>query len=229
MREMSLKNYIIAGIITFLIFTVGILLGISLSGKRVSFSEEQMGMQKIELDSLQLQYLLIDQMGAKSNCAAISTALDQKISELSILGSRIEKFSRDMNFDEAEFMALRREYTLAQIRYWLFADRSRKICSSDTVSVLYFYSNEDECFGCSTQSRILTHLKGKFNDRLLVFSIDSSLAQEPLVPLLKQTYNITKFPSIVIGDDPFYGLVEEDSLSMQLCSRYSKKPESCEP
>lgn len=227
MRQMSLKNYIIAGVITLLIFSVGILLGISLSGKRVSYSEGEINAQKLELDSLQLQYLFIDQMGDKSNCAVISVALDQKINELAILGSRIEKFSRDVNFNEQEFNALKREYTIAQIKYWLYADKSRKICSSDTVSVLYFYSNEDECFGCSTQSRILTHLKGTFNDRLLVFSIDGSAVQEPLVPMLKQTFNITKYPSLIIADDSYSGLVEEDELSRQLCSRYNQKPEAC--
>ena len=227
MRQMSVKNYVVAGIITLLVFVTGLMLGLTTSDKRVSFSEEQINQHRLELDSLQLQYLFIDQEDAKSNCAAISLALEENVKKLAVLGDKIETFSKDINFNEKEFDTIKREYILSQIRYWLISNKAKQICSTDTISVLYFYSDEDECFGCSTQSRILTHLKGRFKDRLLVFSIDASFVQEPLVPILRQTYNVTKFPSLVIDDDAFYGLMEEDELSAQLCNRYVNKPEGC--
>lgn len=227
MRQLSTKNYVIAGIITLLVFVTGILLGLSLSDKRVSFAEEQIGLQKLEIDSLQLQYLFIDQMNAKSNCAAISLALENNVKKLAVLGQKIESYSNDVNFNEKEFDQQKREYVLAQIRYWLLAGKSKSICSTEAVSVLYFYSNEEECFECSTQSKVLTHLKGKFKDKLLVFSIDSSFVQEPLVPILRETYNITKFPSLVVDNNVHYGLVEEEELSKELCSMYTEKPSGC--
>ncbi len=227
MRQISIRNYIVAGIITLLVFVTGIMLGVTTSESRVSFSEEQISIHRLELDSLQLQYLFIDQQNAQSNCAAISLALEDNVKKLAVLGDKIETFSKDINFNEKEFDTLKREYVLAQIRYWLIAEKAKKICSTDTVSVLYFYSNEEECFDCSTQSRILTHLKGTFKDKLLVFSIDSSFTQEPLVPILRHTYNITKFPSLAIEGEPLYGLVKEEELSKKLCSIYVNKPEGC--
>lgn len=227
MREISLKNYIVAGIITLLVFITGLMLGLTTSDKRVSSSEQQINQHRLELDSLQLQYLFIDQQKDKSNCAAISFALEENVKKLAILGDKIESYSEDINFNELEFNFLKREYTLAQIRYWLVAKKAKQICSTDAVSVFYFYSNEADCFGCSTQSRILTHLKGQFKDKLLVFSLDSSFLQEPLVPILRQTYNIIQFPSIVIEDDTLSGLVEEEELTSELCKRYEIKPSGC--
>lgn len=227
MREMSIKNYLVAGFITLLVFITGLLVGITTSDKRLSFSEEQINQHRLELDSLQLQYLFMDQQGTKSNCAAISLTLEENIKKLSVLGEKIGRYSENVNFNEQEFNFVKREYLLAQIRYWLLAQKAKQICNTDALTVLYFYSDEAECFECTTQSRILTHLKGMFKDKLLVFSLDASFLQEPLVPILQQTYNVTRFPSVVVEDKSFYGLVNEDELTEELCSRYMAKPEVC--
>ena len=57
-RSISLERYIIAGVITFLIFTLGLSLGFVLDQKRVSWIEETSNEQELDYKSLQLQYLL---------------------------------------------------------------------------------------------------------------------------------------------------------------------------
>lgn len=229
MREMHKRNYLAAAVITFLLFGMGLLLGIFLSGERLDYSKQQLQQQRLELDSLQMQYQFINSFNLKGNCAAIDKTFEVNVKNLIDLGSKIEKYSADVNFNVEEFNNLKREYALAQLRYWLLARKAEETCNRDIVSVIYFYSDEDACFSCSTQSRILTHMKGKLENKLLVFSMDAAFTIEPMVTILKESYNITEFPSLVIGDDLFTGLQTEEQLLKEFCLRFLEKPELCQP
>lgn len=227
MRELSKNKYLIAGIATFLLFGLGLALGVLLSGQRIDYSSEQIQQQQLELDSLQMQYQFINSLDFKNNCAAITKTFEVNVKSLINLGNKIEKYSSDVNFDADEFNSLKREYTLAQLRYWFLTKKAKEACGTDVVSVIYFYSNEADCFSCSTQSRILTHLKGIFENKLLIFSFDGSFENEPMIPIMEESYNITSYPSLVIDDDVFQGLSTEQDLLKELCSRYKEKPASC--
>ena len=118
MRQISIRNYIVAGIITLLVFVTGIMLGVTTSESRVSFSEEQISIHRLELDSLQLQYLFIDQQNAQSNCAAISLALEDNVKKLAVLGDKIETFSKDINFNE--YPSIKSSYNLLVLMTMFF-------------------------------------------------------------------------------------------------------------
>jgi len=216
-----------AGIITLSIFIIGILVGVTMSEKRVAYGDEQMIEQKMELDSLQLQYAFIDQANLVNHCAALSTAIDENVKKLGIIGDKIQTFSSDINFDEEEYDRLKREYVLSEMRFWLFAKKSQEICKKDVASIIYFYSNEADCFDCGAQSKVLTYLKEQLQDRLLIFSIDTSFKGEPLIGMLKEAYGIESYPSLLINDELHPGLVDEEDLRSMLCKIYEDKNGVC--
>lgn len=226
-REASKKNIAIAATITLSIFIIGILVGSAISGKRVAYGEKQIKEQKMELDSLQLQYAFIDQAKMENHCAALSSALEENVKELGVTGSKIEAYSADMNFDEEEYKMLKRDYLLSELRFWMFAKKAKELCSKDVTSIIYFYSNEESCFDCSTQAKILTYLKEELKDRLLVFSIDSSFTGEPLIDMVKQAYDVKEFPSLLVNDKIYKGLVTEEELRSVLCETYENKEGVC--
>src|SRR3989338_4752153 len=145
MRGMHKRNYLAAAVITFLLFGMGLLLGVFLSGERLDYSQQQLQQQRLDLDSLQMQYQFINSFNLKDNCAAIDKTFEVNVKNLIDLGSKIEKYSADVNFNVEEFNNLKREYALAQLRYWLLARKAEETCKRDIVSVIYFYSDEDAC------------------------------------------------------------------------------------
>ncbi|MFH1229153.1 MAG: hypothetical protein V1678_01875 [Candidatus Aenigmatarchaeota archaeon] len=226
-RNISKKNLAIAGILTLCIFLLGIMLGVNLSAKRLAYGEDQMKQQKLDLDSMQMQYNLVQEFKFENSCAALSTSIEDNVKKLSEIGEKIEQYSSNMNFDEASYANLKREYTIAQLRLWLFARKAKEQCSKDLVTAIYFYSNEKECTQCSAQSKILTHMKGQLKDKLLIFSIDATFKGEPLIDLLRGAYNISSYPSLLVNDKFFQGMVTEAFLKKDLCSVYKEPNPVC--
>ncbi len=226
-RKLSRDKYIIAGLITVGIFLLGLFLGLAIEGKRTSYIESISKKQNIDFSSLQLQYAFIDQLSQEKNCIAVQKTFEQNINNLESTRIRLENFNRDATLNKEELELLKNEYILAQIRYWLLGERTKKLCGTEMVSVLYFFSDEDECPDCEKQAFVLTYLKKKFKDKLLIFSFDSKQQSEPMITLLKNTYNITYYPTIVIEGKTKRGFYSKDKILNEICSYYSDKPEEC--
>ena len=227
MRSLSRDKYIIAGGITLGIFLLGLFLGLAIEGKRVNYIESGSRKQNLDFSSLQLQYAFIDQLSQEKNCQAVQKTFEQNINNLESTRIRLENFDRDATLNKNEFEILKNEYILAQIRYWLLAERTKKLCGADIVNILYFFSDERECPDCEKQAFVLTYLKKKFKDKLLIFSFDSKFESEPMVPLLKKTYNVTTYPTVVIDGKPEAKFQDKDSILKEICSYYKEKTEDC--
>ncbi len=220
-RNYNKSRYAIVLILTLAIFIIGILIGVIISGERTSYIKDENKLQRLNYDSLQLQYLYLQSILSKNkDCEVASKALEEQVSNLGLLGDRLNQFIKDVNTDTKELNLLKREYTLAELRYWFLLSDVRETCKDDVVSILYFYSNND-CSDCRTQGVILSFLKDKFKERLLVFSLDSDFAEEPLLGLVKRSFNITKSPTLIISGDKFVGLIDKEELLNILCSKYN--------
>ena len=227
MRSLSRDKYIIAGVITLGVFLLGLFLGLAIEGKRVNYIESLSRQQNLDFSSLQLQYAFIDEMSQEKNCLAVQRTFEQNINNLESTRARLENFDTDATLNKKEFDVLKNEYILAQIRYWMLAERTRKLCGSDVVSVLYFFSDNKECPDCDRQAFILTYLKKRFKDKLLIFSFDSKFESEPMIPLLKKTYNITAYPTVVIEGKPKSKFQDKNAVLKEICTNYKEKTEDC--
>lgn len=220
-RNYNKSRYIIVLVLTLAIFTIGILIGIIISGERASYIKDENRLQRLNYDSLQLQYFYLQSVLSKNkDCDLASKALEEEVSNLGLLGDRLNQFIKDANADTNELNLLKREYTLAELRYWFLLSDVRETCKDDVVSILYFYSNND-CSDCRTQGVILSFLKDKFKERLLIFSLDSDFTEEPLLGLVKRSFNITKSPTLIISGDKIEGFIDKDKLLNNLCSKYN--------
>ncbi|MDD5178010.1 MAG: hypothetical protein PHT54_01870 [Candidatus Nanoarchaeia archaeon] len=227
MREFKKRRYLIAFFITLFVFVIGMLVGFSFNKQRENYLSGVMDAQRMDYDSLQLQYAFVDTMKTEGVCSGISQAMSKSVSDLEELRVRIEDYSTDDSFTKVDYETLKRDYLLAQIKYWLLDKQSKRICDRDSVSVLYFYINEDDCSECSTQSYVLTYLKKLFGEKLLVFSMDSEFKNEPLVDIVVNTYNITEYPTLVVDNEVYPGLMESDGLKPVICEHFREKNENC--
>ncbi|MBI2135105.1 hypothetical protein HYU09_03875 [Candidatus Woesearchaeota archaeon] len=226
-RKTSKEKYIVAALITGGIFTLGLLLGLLVDGQRAAYIGEISRQQNLDFSSLQLQYAYIDQLSQENNCQAVSKTFEKNIEELENTRLRLENFDQDATLNKQDFDLLKREYILAQIRYWLLAERTKDLCGNDAVSILYFFSDEQECQQCDSQAFILTFLKKQFKEKLLIFSFDSKFSQEPLISILQSTYDITKYPTLIIGGKKYEGITGRDDILGEICRHYKQRTEEC--
>lgn len=225
-RKLSKEKYIIAAFITFGIFFLGMLLGMVIEEKRIGYIEALSQQQRLEFNSIQLQYLYIDQLSQEENCVGISETFEENLNSLESARIRIENYNKNARASKEEFDFLKRDYTIVQLRYWLLAKRTKQACNLEIVSILYFYA--EDCPSCDEQAFILTYLKKRFKEKLLVFALYSSFEQEPMIKILKKTFNITINPTLIIEDKKFEGLISRETILKEICSHYTTEIEDCE-
>ena len=228
-RIISSERYIIAGVITFLIFALGLSLGFVLDQKRVTWIEETSEKQELDYKSLQLQYLYLNTLeNNEKSCAVLSSTLKSTLITLSETLGDIEEFKEDTKLNKNEYKALLRKFTIDNLNYWLFAEKSKKSCDMDAVSVLYFFSRNN-CNICPNQGIILSYFKGIFDEDLLIFPIDADLKEEePIISLLEAVYDVGSYPTLIIDERPYRRIVPKDELGKIICKLYKKEHLDCE-
>ncbi|MFH1399633.1 MAG: hypothetical protein ABIG95_05990 [Candidatus Woesearchaeota archaeon] len=217
MRPYSKKRYVVVFILTTFVFVFGLVMGLIIEDMRTAYLSSLTKQQTLDYTSLQLQYIFIDQMGQERNCEAIAKTFDSSVESLGNAQNRLEEYNKEATANKAEFDILKREYTLAQIRYWLLARRTKTLCNMELSTILYFYSTDDKCPDCAEQAFILTYLKKRFKDRLLNFALDADYGKEPMIKILKETYSIEQYPTIVINDNVLRGLTSTEAILSEIC------------
>lgn len=224
-RKISFKKYAIAFILTLLVFSGGMMVGITLENARLSSAEQITLKEKVSLRSLQLQHNYID--SGVTDCKTLNTILENNINELEKKVRVIIDYEKKALFNEEEFQLQLQDYFLTEIQFYFLAQEIEQKCPQHNVKVLYFYDeNKDD-----TQGNILGYLKKKFDNRLLIFSLNSQFPQEPMINTLLTYYNITQYPAVVIEEEVYQGHQTTEKLIEDICKEFIKKgggiPEDC--
>jgi thiol-disulfide isomerase/thioredoxin len=217
-RKISKNKYGIALLITITVFTLGLLLGLVIDSKRVDLITFKDQEQRLDLQSLQLQYQFADQFADQRDCSALVKTFDNNIRTLEKTRQRIETYQKDTSLNDKEFDLLKREYTIAQLNYWMLYTKSQRICNLDSATILYFFADTETCSTCDSQAIVLTWLKHKFDTDLLTFVFDGKYDKEPMVTLLKAVYNITEYPTLVVGNETIVGFQSRKVLLHKICA-----------
>jgi len=226
-RNLNTRLYLIVGVITFLIFSLGISLGVILDFSRLQYLEESSYFQQDDYKSLQLQYLYISGLDDTSkSCPILRIALEESIEDLSFSLEKVQEYEKGSAFNSAEYEKIKKTYTLDNLRYWLFSKRVKETCQDDIINILYFYST-DNCDVCPNQGTVLTYFKKKLKDELLVFPIDVDMwNKEKMVKILMTQYNVTKLPTLIIDDNSYEGIYSKEKISRLICE-HSMNKERC--
>jgi hypothetical protein len=228
-RKISKEKYVAAVIITAIVFILGLTLGILFDNYRIKGAEEEIKQREIDYLSLQLQYLYLTTLkDNNSSCYALSAAMQKSIKDIS---ESLEKFNtyKDktrINYDEYNLIS--RIYIIDNIRYWLFSKKMKEECDMNVVNVVYFYS-EKTCIECSDQGVVLTYFKKLFGDKLLVFPINIDYeGDEPMITVLKGQYNVREYPTLIIEDKKYEGILKSEELKEIICKSFKHEIEICQ-
>ena len=222
-RTIYWKKHFVALFITIILFVIGLLIGLKVSDTRLITLQEFNEQQKADFESLQLQYAYLTT--SNGSCVVFKKALDQSVDNLETARIKLESYMQASTNPE-NFISQKRSYMLAEIRYWLLTRETRKACGKDSVDVLFFYQDDENCQKCSTQGYILTSLKDTFKDKLLIFSLDAS-SEEPMVSIIKNVYNVTSTPSVVVDGQVIDHFTEEGELHNAICTKFNHAPDVC--
>jgi len=224
-RITSTKKYLIAFVLTLLVFSGGIVVGIGIENARLSSAKQITLEEKVTLRSLQLQQNYID--SGITDCKTLNTILENNINELGKKVAIIIDYEKKAVFNEEEFQLQLQDYFLTEIQFYLLAQDIEKKCPQNNIKVLYFYDEDKD----ETQGDVLIYLKKKFENKLLIFSLDSGFIQEPMIKTLLTYHNIAEFPALVIENEVFEGHQSADELIKHLCTEFldmnAAVPEEC--
>jgi hypothetical protein len=217
-RKIAWEFYVVSAAITLFILFMGIYLGIFLSKGKIEELKAELTSLKLKQEDLMFELTLLT-LNKNISCNMLTQALEKVIGEAGRLGDRVSLYETREKIKDESFYNLKKDYTLTLIRYWFYVEEIKENCDkSNLVTVLYFYSNQD-CFDCLSQGTILTYMKQKYPQNLMVFALDYDMDLS-IISSLKRVYGVQKVPSLVINGERYEGLVTLEKLSEILCTKY---------
>jgi hypothetical protein len=209
-KQLNVGTILSALIISTILFLAGIYVGYGISTQKLSVIETEILDITRDIENFQLQFLLLDMFGENATCPLLKNTLSDINKRCYSLGSRLESANPEseiLTYDE--YINLKKEYSRVLIGYWLLANKFQKSCVSNMSTIVYFYSKE--CNACKDQGFVLTYLKNKYGEKVLIFALDTDL-EEPSIEAIKNHYNIKIYPSLIVNGKLYEGFQSVEKL-----------------
>lgn len=216
------KVYLIAGILSLVLYVAGIVTGIfterytsSSALREVESLKETMNSLQTDMENVQLQQLYLSIVGEEKACTFLISSVSQLEKELTSfwgkLPKRLEEFERYGKVTK-EYEELKKDYTFVLLRTWMLSSDLRERCDKNIVPILYFYSKDcEECldFGLVLDKvKVSQEAKGR---KVMIFTIDLYM-NEPIVNIIKDIYSITYAPSIILNKNLYKGTLSDSEI-----------------
>ncbi len=222
MKRDARSVYIIAAIISIVLYVSGIATGLFVQKTAIQLTEEKFRLTEEKLKSLQrrmegiqLEYVYLSTLGRDISCSSLTALVDDSAKTVWEIGKELTELETAGTSTE-QVSELTQDYYLLSVRAWILNSYVTERCVEDRVVILFFYSVP--CDDCQRQGDILDQLKQEgFDEKMRVFVLNSDF-QEPIVQVLKRTHNIESVPSLVIGNTTYEGLVDKDELKSIISS-----------
>lgn len=200
-RSARWSSYIVAFLITALIFATALYVSNYFNDRRIADIQATQDNISIDILSLETQFDLL----AEHACRDI-TENSVLSSEIRPLASRLSYLESQPGVNENELARLKRYYSLLQIKDLLLMQEVTEKCRNiEPVFILYFYSNKGDCTECEEQGYVLTGLNEKY-PQLRVYSFDYHLGLSALQTLIDINEVRNTMPALVINGQVYYGL-----------------------
>jgi hypothetical protein len=198
---MHWQKYLLTFGITSLIFFTAFSLASSINNRRVAEIRAIQDNIAIDILSTEAQFDLLGEL----DCSLISE--NPVLSEqLNSLASRLAYTENNLGSDDPEVIQLKKQYSLLQIKDYTLLQRVTQKCGRDTISILYFYTNEGDCTECRRMGEVLTYLRETYPS-LRVYAFDYDLELGALQTLINLRGVQDDLPALVINNRrPIYGL-----------------------
>jgi len=200
MRKLNWTKYILAFVITALVFSTAVVANNFFNAKRIEQIRSLEEGISIDILSLETQFELLQEQSCKN------------ISEDSVLSRELDTLANKLSFaeaqlgaDNAEVLRLKSHYSLLEIKDLLLMQKVSEKCNLEPIFLLYFYSNKKgECADCKRQGYVLTELSKQY-PQLRVYSFDYNLDLSAVETLISLKNISGDLPAMVINDELYSG------------------------
>jgi hypothetical protein len=217
-KQLNLGVLISALVISALLFAGGMFVGYTLNKEKLSAVEQDMRDTMRDLQNFQLQFMFFDTLGETSACPLLTATLEDINRRADNIGSKLSSSNPDNELiDGREYTSLLKEYSRLLVSYWLLANKLKDSCDMDAATIIFFISkNCDNSNACDDQGFVLDYYKKRFENKLLIFTLSQDLG-EPSILALKEYYNITAIPTLIIEGEKYEGFQSIEQLDSTLC------------
>lgn len=203
------KKYLIAFLITALIFGTAVFASSVLNNKKVEDVRAIENRVALDILSSETQFALL----AETSCRDIGPGFLSQ--ELGPLGQRLSYAENQSGFNDEDVESLKRSYFLLEIKDYLLMKRLTEKCGIRPTFILYFYSTEEKCEDCEKMGYVLTALRDKYPD-LRVYSFDY-FYDVGAIKTLTSIYKVkSQLPAIIVNGETYYGFRTVDELEAQV-------------
>ncbi len=203
-RKLSLKIYLVALILTIIVFAIGVYVG---GIANITASEGIL--QNIEEYSSKATLLEIVLLSKES-----PSFCPLYLEELEDIETKTIRLGEELNYLETVKGQydenLKKQYFLLELKSYLLSERVNALCENERINILYFYSRD--CQNCSLQGNELDLISKQMKGKIRIYSFDGSI-DSSVVSSLKQEYGINIYPSIVIYDKKEEGLKNQIEIN----------------
>ena len=207
-------------IITIIVFSFGIFIVLNIEGMFLSVFLLVMSSIENDVRNMELEMLYFQEMSGNESCVFLNEMVRRTNNKLDELSSELLSYREDnIIFTKSKITNLKQTYTYFLIKDWILQEKVKDECETDTVSVLYFYKI-DECDKCIIQGDILSLLKDKFKNKLMIFPLDINV-DLGMMKVLMSNFNVTTVPSLVIDGEVYTDVTKRNALEYTICSKIS--------
>jgi len=217
-----------AFVITLGIFLSVYSLNLYLNSEREKNLDERMNEVVEDFEEFQALSSLTHVFGENVTCLALNSQLRLMDTKVWALGEKIENYrllSKDY-MDDPYYQVMKEKFNRQEVLYLSNMLEMRKACGLNQMEILYFYRKSEFCQSCDEQSYVLNYFNNYIDPEIAVFSFDADLNLSS-VGLLQQIYNVSEYPSLVVGERLASGLQDKESLERVLCEESNNTISLC--
>src|SRR3989338_3140915 len=202
------KKYVIVLFITVGLFLLAGYLSNYFNNKKMDQLRSIQDKISVDLLSSETQFSLLQEQSCKD---INNTILSQ---ELSSLADKIAYSENNIGSSD-DVIALKKYYSLLEIKDYLLMQKISERCGMKSVFVLYFYSSKDKCDNCVKQGYVLDALRKKYPD-FSVYSFDYHLDLSAVKTLISIYKVPSDLPALVINKQVYSGLKSIEDIEKVL-------------
>ncbi len=196
-NEVKKKIFVTSLVLTILIFTIGLLMSYVLDFYRMDEISREIETHEVDKAAYFLEQEFIEFIGG-DKCAVMNQRFFDLKTDIHKVGIALNSFGGRSMMKTIDFDYLKRHYFLLELEFFSLIKKLNRDCDADYVTIMFFYERDH---GESlTQDFVSDDVSQSYKDNVVVLSLDKDYEDEPLVPSLVKSHNITTAPTMIIND-----------------------------
>src|SRR3989344_8183211 len=199
------KKYLFSFIITVIIFSTAIYLSNYFSEKKLEEIRNIQDKISIDILSSETQFSLLEESLCKD------LGINALSSELGELEAKLSYTESSRGADDSEVQILKKYYSLLEIKDYLLMNKISEKCKKYPISIIYFYSTNNDCSDCEKDGYVLTKLREIYPE-LRIYSFDYNVDLSAVRTLIAINKIENKLPALIVKEKIYYGFQSVEDL-----------------